>query len=151
MWIPRAVRSLGENMWASPDSIWVCNILSLGNIWAWAPERKGTTAFTSSPSLVAGRMVQGSRWQVFDKQNHLGSLEERDLWGKEQQDWALSAAQGVLISLHSLPTIVPDYDFSLLSISHPCVNPSNLGQYDCTVFANFPFRAMRRQLPTASW
>lgn len=48
---------------------------------------------------------------MFNKQNRLGSLEERDLWGQEQQDWALSTSQRVLISLHSSPAIVPDYGF----------------------------------------
>lgn len=78
----------------------------------------------SSSGPVARSMVQRSQQQVFDKQNHLGSLEGRDLWGKEQWDWALGTTQGDLIFFHSLPIIVPDYIFCswpshILELIHP--------------------------------
>lgn len=59
--------------------------------------------------------------------------------------------QGVLISLHSLPAIVPDYSFCSRPSHILSVNPPNLSQFYHIVFANFPFRALWRQVPTTSW
>lgn len=59
--------------------------------------------------------------------------------------------QGVLISLHSLPAIVPDYSFCSLPSHILNTNPPNLSQFYHIVFANFPFRATPRQVPTTSW
>lgn len=59
--------------------------------------------------------------------------------------------QGFLISLHSLPVIVPDYGFCSRPSHILSVNPPNLSQFYHIVFANFPFRAPQRQVPITSW
>lgn len=95
--------------------------------------------------------VQDSQWQVFNKHNQLRSLEERNV-GREQQYKSSSGCRPR--SSHFPPFITchcPWLRFLLPSISLPYINPSNLGQFHCIVFANFPFRATWRQVSTASW
>ena len=75
---------LGEEVGASGQSDQVCTILSLRIMGLGHPEPRGTDAPASLPSPVAESLVQGSWQQVFDKQNQLGSLEKRNLWGKNQ-------------------------------------------------------------------
>lgn len=75
---------LGEEVGASGQSDRVCTILSLRIVGLGRPEPRGIDAHASLPSPVAESLVQGSQRQVFDKQNQLGSLEKRNLWGKDQ-------------------------------------------------------------------
>lgn len=75
---------LAKELGVSGQSDQVYTILSLRIVGLGHPVSRGTDAPTSLPSLVAESPVQGSQQQVFDKQNQLGSLEKRNLWGKDQ-------------------------------------------------------------------
>lgn len=67
---------LEEDLGASGRSAWVHTILSLRIV--------GLSRLCKLTQSYGQDLVQGSQQQVFVKQNRLGSLEKRNLWGKDQ-------------------------------------------------------------------
>lgn len=136
-------RLLGSQPRSGPSQYWNQRSVKLK---AW-----GTEGSVSSANPMSANGVQDRQWQVVDKPNLLRSLEERNV-GREQQYRSSSGCRPR--SSHFPPFITchcPWLRFLLPSISHPYINPSNLGQFHYIVCANFLFRATWRQVSTASW